>query len=180
MVDPPVAATEAQLGSYLTHELRAPLTSVRSALGLLAMNLEGRLTPDEAETLRLAARNAERLGGLEPLAEIVELFDRLRPVYCVVPTSLLDVFCNEVVWACEAENVACVLLQSGWDNMSSKGLLSRRTPFAGVWGPQSLEHAVAIQRLASKRLATLGAPHYEFLRPAAPDDVQRQIGRAHV
>ncbi len=114
---------------------------------------------------------AERLGGLEPLAEIVELFDRLRPVYCVVPTSLLDVFCNEVVWACEAENVACVLLQSGWDNMSSKGLLSRRTPFAGVWGPQSLEHAVAIQRLASKRMATLGAPHYEFLRPAAPDDV---------
>lgn len=60
----PTAPTESQLGSYMTHELRAPLTSVRSAIGILAMNLEGRLTPEEAETLRLAARNAERLGGL--------------------------------------------------------------------------------------------------------------------
>lgn len=60
----PTRPTESQLGSYMTHELRAPLTSVRSALGLLAMNLEGRLSPEEAETLRLAARNAERLGGL--------------------------------------------------------------------------------------------------------------------
>ncbi|MDE2291528.1 MAG: HAMP domain-containing histidine kinase [Elusimicrobia bacterium] len=60
----PERPTESQLGSYMTHELRAPLTSVRSALGLLQMSLEGRLTPEEAETLRLALRNSERLGGL--------------------------------------------------------------------------------------------------------------------
>ena len=39
-VETPSRPTESQLGSFMTHELRAPLTSVRSALVLLAMNLE--------------------------------------------------------------------------------------------------------------------------------------------
>ncbi|TPW19893.1 MAG: Two-component hybrid sensor and histidine kinase regulator [Elusimicrobia bacterium] len=89
----PSVPSEAQLGSYMTHELRAPLTSVRSALGLLAINLEGRLTPEEAETLRLAARNAERLGGL--IDDVMD-FTKSRAgrveVSCeaLVPEALLD------------------------------------------------------------------------------------------
>lgn len=89
----PARPTEAQLGSYMTHELRAPLTSVRSALGLLAMNLEGRLSPEEAETLRLAARNAERLGGL--IDDVLD-FSKTRAgkmetsCEALVPEALLD------------------------------------------------------------------------------------------
>jgi hypothetical protein len=109
---------------------------------------------------------AARLAGSAPLPALVELFDRYQPVCCVVPTSLLDPFCNEVAWACETENVACLLLQSGWDNLSSKGLVYGRAPFLGCWGPQSLEHALNVQRLSHTRVAALGSPHYEFLRPA--------------
>jgi len=116
---------------------------------------------------------AAKLAGKAPLPAIVELFDRYQPVCCVLPTSLLDPFCNEVAWACETENVACLLLQSGWDNLSSKGLVYGRTPFLGCWGPQSVEHALIIQRLSHKRVAALGSPHYEFLRPAPADDVRR-------
>ena len=116
---------------------------------------------------------ASRLEGTAPLPELVELFDRYQPVCCVVPTSLLDPFCNEVAWACETENIACLLLQSGWDNLSSKGLVYGRAPFLGCWGPQSAEHAVTIQRLSPKRVAALGSPHYEFLRAAPAEDVRR-------
>ena len=116
---------------------------------------------------------ASMLDGLQPMPGIVELFDRFRPLYCVVPTSLLDVFCNEVTWACEREQVACLLLQSGWDNMSSKGLVYGRAPFVGCWGPQSAEHAIALQRVSHKRVATLGSPHYEFLTRADAADVAR-------
>jgi hypothetical protein len=116
---------------------------------------------------------AAKLQGTAPLPALVELFDRYQPVCCVVPTSLLDPFCNEVAWACETENVACLLLQSGWDNLSSKGLVYGRAPFLGCWGPQSLEHALVIQRLSHKRVAALGSPHYEFLRPAPAEDVRR-------
>lgn len=50
--------------SYLTHELRAPLTSVRSALNILADELKDRLQPDERQMLAIAIKNSERLGGL--------------------------------------------------------------------------------------------------------------------
>ncbi|PCI35401.1 MAG: hypothetical protein COB53_11050 [Elusimicrobia bacterium] len=55
---------EEKLSSYMTHELRAPLTSVRSALGLLEDDLKGRLTAQETQTFALAIRNADRLNGL--------------------------------------------------------------------------------------------------------------------
>lgn len=129
---------------------------------------------EEREALDRAfdAKVEALLEGMQPLPEIIELFDRYRPVYCIVPTSLLDPICNEVVWACALERVACVLLQSGWDNLSSKGLLYWRTPFLGCWGPQSFEHALVIQRLSHKRVANLGAPHYELLRPASGAEVR--------
>jgi hypothetical protein len=117
------------------------------------------------------ARAAAIVAGLEPLPELLELLQRINPVFCVMPTSLLDLFCNDVVWACEAADVTCLVLQSGWDNMSSKGLLYWRTPLVGVWGPQSAEHANVIQRLRGRRVGMLGAPHYESLRPAAADQV---------
>ena len=134
-----------------------------------SMNVGDREAIDAAFDRSVAAR----LEGTAPLPELVELFDRYQPVCCVVPTSLLDPFCNEVAWACETEKVACLLLQSGWDNLSSKGLVYGRAPFLGCWGPQSLEHALVIQRLSPKRVAALGSPHYEFLRPAPAEDVRR-------
>ena len=58
------AEKEQRLASYMTHELRAPLTSVRSALGLLEEQLDGRLQADERHVLSLALKNADRLAGL--------------------------------------------------------------------------------------------------------------------
>ena len=55
---------ERQMSSYMTHELRAPLTSIRSALGILEMQLNGRLAAEESSVLRMALRNAERLSLL--------------------------------------------------------------------------------------------------------------------
>ena len=55
---------EQRLASYMTHELRAPLTSIRSALGLLEEQLDGRLQADERQVLSLALKNSDRLAGL--------------------------------------------------------------------------------------------------------------------
>ena len=111
------------------------------------------------------------LQRLEPLQEITRLFDRVAPLYCIVPSSLLDIFCNDVVLACEREKVACVILQSGWDNLSSKGILHSRSPYLGCWGPQSKAHAIKIQSLKKDKCFNLGAPHYEFLTPASDADI---------
>ncbi|MBI3288448.1 MAG: HAMP domain-containing histidine kinase [Elusimicrobia bacterium] len=50
--------------SYLAHELRAPVTSIRLGLEILAEQIEGRLQGDEKQMLTLAIRNTVRLEGL--------------------------------------------------------------------------------------------------------------------
>lgn len=114
VVEKPERASENQLAAYVTHELRAPLTSVRSALGLLSMNLEGRLNHEEAETLRLAARNAERLGTL--INDIMD-FEKIRA--------------GKMELTCEALNSE-ELLQEALESLSSwavaKGIRMERVP----------------------------------------------------
>lgn len=62
---PPVSAsTEPMVASYLTHELRAPLTSIRSALWLLQEHLTKTLNPDQNRLLTLAIKNSDRLSFL--------------------------------------------------------------------------------------------------------------------
>ena len=50
--------------AHLTHELRAPITSIRLGLEVLAEQIEGRLESRERQMLSLAIRNTTRLEGL--------------------------------------------------------------------------------------------------------------------
>ncbi|MFI5362219.1 MAG: sensor histidine kinase [Elusimicrobiota bacterium] len=50
--------------SYLTHELRAPVTSIRLGLEILSEQIASRLEGDERRMLLLAIRNTRRLEGL--------------------------------------------------------------------------------------------------------------------
>jgi len=50
--------------AYLTHELRAPVTSIRLGLEILAEQVQDRLEADEKQMLVLAIRNTQRLEGL--------------------------------------------------------------------------------------------------------------------
>lgn len=58
------AAQDRLWASYLTHELRAPLTSVLSSLSLLRERAGERLSVEESHLLSLALRNANRLEAL--------------------------------------------------------------------------------------------------------------------
>jgi signal transduction histidine kinase len=50
--------------AYLTHELRAPVTSIRLGLEILSEQVDNRLEADERQMLQLAIRNTQRLEGL--------------------------------------------------------------------------------------------------------------------
>ncbi|HVE11878.1 MAG TPA: HAMP domain-containing sensor histidine kinase, partial [Elusimicrobiota bacterium] len=52
------------LGRYMTHELRAPLTAVRTALGLLHMQLATTLDAEQRQVIAIATKNADRLNRL--------------------------------------------------------------------------------------------------------------------
>jgi PAS domain S-box-containing protein len=88
--------------STVSHEMRTPLTSIRGALGLLSMGAQDKMTEKEANLLRIALANSDRLislindildlerfqSGLEPmafrqvqLAQIVrQAIDGMQPV----------------------------------------------------------------------------------------------------
>ncbi len=150
--------------------LRKSMNSVQSLLATAARD------PQQFEMLQVARYNShvkQALDKLQPSEEIVNLLEKLNPLFAVVPSSLLDYFCNDVVWACEERDINCLVLQSGWDNLSSKGILHHRSPFIGCWGPQSREHASALQGVGHYHSQILGAPHYEFLKPSDADTVAR-------
>jgi len=136
------------------------------------------MSADERNRLDSAFESAvdARFGGMRPLAAIEELFDRFMPVYCVVPTPLADPLCQEVVWACDAADVPCVLLQSGWADLSSSGRAYARTALLGCWGPQSRKYAAALQRVPRRRTELVGAPHLDLLQPASTEEVGRLRG----
>src|SRR5262245_8296886 len=62
---PEPAAAPAQMpASYLTHELRAPVTAIRLGLEILQEGASGKLSEGERQMLELAVRNTSRLEGL--------------------------------------------------------------------------------------------------------------------
>jgi len=105
---------EQKLASYMTHELRAPLTSIRSALGLLELAI-AKMTPEERQTLHLAVRNAERLDGL--INDIMD-FSKIRSgklpleVLPQDPQELLAEACDSLrAWAV-AKGVRLIRVES--------------------------------------------------------------------
>ena len=61
--------------STVSHELRTPLTSIRGALGLLSLDIQGRMNEKSANLLRIALANSDRLMSL--INDILDL-DRLQ------------------------------------------------------------------------------------------------------
>ncbi|MDD5657728.1 MAG: HAMP domain-containing sensor histidine kinase [Elusimicrobia bacterium] len=62
---PPQRRSPDQLqASYLTHELRAPVTAIRLGLEILQEQVARKLDADEKQTLSLAIKNTARLEGL--------------------------------------------------------------------------------------------------------------------
>jgi len=61
---PAAKKPDALPASYLTHELRAPVTAIRLGLEILQEQVSDRLAADEKQMLSLAVRNTARLEGL--------------------------------------------------------------------------------------------------------------------
>jgi hypothetical protein len=108
----------------------------------------------------------ERRLGLHP--DLLELTLRERPDFFVLASSLLDYHTEEVLFLAEHLKLPTLMLVAGWDNLSSKGLLFHHPTRIGVWGEQSKQHAIEVQRIAPARVHVVGAPHYDILR-AMPD-----------
>ena len=101
--------------------------------------------------------------GLHP--DILEFTYRERPDFFVLPSALLDYCTDDVLQIAEKLKIPTIMLVSGWDNLSSKGILYHYPSAMGVWGEQNRRHAIDIQKILPERVFTIGAPHYDDFHP---------------
>jgi hypothetical protein len=115
--------------------------------------------------------------GLHP--QFDALVQQERPDFMVLPSTLLDWLTNDALQIADHYQIPTFLLVSGWDNLSSKGVLFHRPTTVGVWGEQTRRHASDIQRVPLEDVFCLGAPHYEAFRlPPEQDasEIRRRLG----
>jgi CDP-glycerol glycerophosphotransferase (TagB/SpsB family) len=86
---------------------------------------------------------------------------------------------NDVLQIAWQHRIPSFVLISGWDNLSSKGILFHKPPTIGVWGDQTKTHAIEIQGMSSENVFAIGAPHYEAFRLApvrSKNEFRKSVG----
>jgi hypothetical protein len=122
-----------------------------------------------AQPERYDARRTRVEGAMGLHPEMLALTQRERPDFFVIPSALLDRHTDDALLVAGAFHIPTALLVAGWDNASSKGLLYHQPSVVGVWGEQSRQHVIDIQRVPADRVHVIGAPHYETFRKPVPE-----------
>jgi hypothetical protein len=99
--------------------------------------------------------------------DLLALYLRHQPDFFVLPSSIMDAMAPDVLQLAHALDIPTLLLIVGWDNVSSKPSLFFKPTIMGVWGEQSIHHAVQVQNMPPERIHIIGAPHYEIFRAEA-------------
>ena len=129
------------------------------------IELEKKARPGGYEKQREAS---ESYMGINP--DMLNLVMDLKPDFFVLPSALLDYITDDVLQLADALKVPTLMLVSGWDNLSSKGLIYHQPTMIGVWGEQSRDHAVSVQNASPDAVHVVGCPHYENFRSSEEMD----------
>lgn len=149
---------------YMTrHRDRARSMAIRLAdmppLGRLKVGLLS--LPGVSSVVRAWARR--RLG---PNRDLQRVLKETAPDLVIAPTAGTDPAVHDLVDEAAALEIPSLLLFNGWDNLSSKTWFTRLPDFIGVWGDQSVDHAVTIHGFDRTRVCPLGVPtfrqHFEL------------------
>jgi len=96
--------------------------------------------------------------------DLLDLCLRHRPDFVVLPSGIMDAMAPDVLQLAHNLKIPTLLLIVGWDNVSSKPSLFFKPTIMGVWGEQSVHHAVQVQNMPQERIEIIGAPHYDIFR----------------
>jgi hypothetical protein len=114
------------------------------------------------------ARLLRRIGRNPGLERVL---DEVRPDLIVAPTAGTDALVLDAVQSGRERGIPTLLLVSGWDNLSSKLTFSILPDWLGVWGEQSIEHAVKLHDMPRERVFPMGTPtfqrYFDFDRAAS-------------
>ena len=92
--------------------------------------------------------------------EMIKLIRKYEPSCILYPTACYDVFFYDLLYIASNKSLPLILLQGGWDSLSSKYKMIHLPSVLGVYGNQGKSHAINIQGMDEEKIKIIGAPHY--------------------
>ncbi len=106
---------------------------------------------------------------LGTVKQIDEVITKVSPDLVIIPCAFNDSYSLDTLKSAKALGKKTLLIMFNWDNVSSKGVLPFLPDYMAVWGEQTKEHAIRIQRMPDDRVIILGAPQFErYHMPVTP------------
>jgi len=85
----------------------------------------------------------------------------VKPDLVIAPSAMTDPLLIDVARLSKLMGIPTLFLINGWDNLSSKLVFPVNPDYLGVWGEQSVEHAVTIHKIDRSRVYLLGVPTFD-------------------
>ena len=79
----------------------------------------------------------------------------------IIPSSGYESFTLGALECARRDGTKTMLLIDNWDNLSSKSFLWIKPDFLCAWGPQSVEHAIRIQKMDPECCLSIGTPRID-------------------
>lgn len=92
---------------------------------------------------------------------ILDTIQEVQPSIVLFPSSAYDPEGNDIARVCKKLHIPSLFLIDNWDNLSSKSMMWIKPDYLGVWGEQSVEHAIKIQGLEKNKISIIGTPRFD-------------------
>jgi hypothetical protein len=87
---------------------------------------------------------------------------KINPDIIISPISGLEISTFILPSICREKKIKSLFLVDNWDNISSKSLFFKKPDLLGVWGEQSKNHAIQIQKFEKKKVFNIGTPRFDI------------------
>ena len=117
---------------------------------------------------------------LKPQNDLVKIIKQLRPDVVVMPTSAYDPVVMDLINITKMQGIKSILLVDNWDNLSSKSILWEVPDAIAVWGEQTKQHAVTIQKFRDEQISCIGTPRFENYFRVRDKDLPSHFGFKYI
>ena len=97
----------------------------------------------------------------KPNSTLINFIENISPDLILVPTQAQCSMDNDLIKISKYLNIKSIFLVDNWDNLSDKSIMWNKPDLIGVWGEQSKQHAIKIQKFKKEQVINLGTPRFE-------------------
>tara|TARA_B110000003_G_scaffold29058_1_gene27422 strand:- start:364 stop:1731 length:1368 start_codon:yes stop_codon:yes gene_type:complete len=98
---------------------------------------------------------------LKPPKNLIEIIKQVQPDVVVMPSSAYDPVVMDLINISKIQNIKSILLVDNWDNLSSKSILWELPDAVAVWGKQTKQFALDIQKFKDEQVTCIGSARFD-------------------